>query len=582
MEQISNDTINEIRNKTDIVSLISKYLPLTKKGKNYFGVCPFHDDHAPSMSVSPEKQIYTCFSCGATGNVFTFVADYEHISFIEAVKLLGSKVGLSLNINTRYEVKNPNYEICELASKFFQNNLYTSLGKNAMHYLEEERKFDRETIKKFEIGLSVPKLSVTDFLLSKNISLDKLISLGITNNYSQDVFLNRIIFPLQDLQGNVVGFSGRIYNTKDNSKYVNTKETEIFKKNALLYNYHRARDYLKKNDSIIIMEGFFDVIRASTIGVNNCIATMGTAFTTNHANLLKKITNNIILCFDGDQAGEEATTKAIKVLEQINVTPKIIRLEEKDPDEYILKRGKDAFLNKITKAISVVEFKMQLLKQNHNLNDITEVTAYLEDSLKELAKTKDEILVELTLQKMSKEYNITYDTLKTNLTKYQKQLSLNTNSNSNFNLKLPSQSLKKDKFDKYAVASRNLLFSMLQNSDIITFVSQHLASIPDEKERMLYNEIIYYYEKYGTLSIADFITYISLNNNLIDLVKEILATDPKTSVSKNEIEDYIQVINSYNKETKINNLQLQLKQEVDPLKQTKILKEIMEIRGVRP
>ena len=330
------------------------------------------------------------------------------------------------------------------------------------------------------------------------------------------------------------------------------------------------------------MEGFFDVIRASTIGVNNCIATMGTAFTTNHANLLKKITNNIILCFDGDQAGEEATTKAIKVLEQINVTPKIIRLEEKDPDEYILKRGKDAFLNKITKAISVVEFKMQLLKQNHNLNDITEVTAYLEDSLKELAKTKDEILVELTLQKMSKEYNITYDTLKTNLTKYQKQLSLNTNSNSNFNLKLPSQSLKKDKFDKYAVASRNLLFSMLQNSDIITFVSQHLASIPDEKERMLYNEIIYYYEKYGTLSIADFITYISLNNNLIDLVKEILATDPKTSVSKNEIEDYIQVINSYNKETKINNLQLQLKQEVDPLKQTKILKEIMEIRGVRP
>ena len=347
MPQISNDTINDIRNRSDIVEVISHYLPLTKRGKNYFGVCPFHDDHSPSMSVSPEKQMYTCFSCGATGNVFTFVSNYEHISFAEAVSLLGNKLGYNLTSTKPVKTTNPGYEVYSLASKFYQNNIYTSLGKNAMDYLEKDRKFDRDTIKKFEIGLAVPKLSVTEFLLKKNVSLDKLINLGISNNYSNDIFINRVMFPLHDLYGNVVGFSGRIYNTKDNSKYINTKETDIFKKNALLYNFHRAHEHLKKTDSIIVMEGFFDVIRASSIGVNNCVATMGTAFTKNHATILKKMTDNIILCFDGDKAGEEATTSAIDILDSVGVVPKIIRLEEKDPDEYILKRGPEAFLNKI-------------------------------------------------------------------------------------------------------------------------------------------------------------------------------------------------------------------------------------------
>jgi DNA primase len=576
MEQINNDTINEIRNRTDIVSVISRYLPLTKKGKNYFGVCPFHDDHSPSMSVSPDKQIYTCFSCGATGNVFTFVSDYEHITFIEAVKLLGSKLGYSINLNNQVETKNPNYEICELTSKFYQNNLYTSLGKNAMDYLENDRKFSKEVIKKFELGLAVPKLSVTDFLLKKNIPLDKLISLGISNYHSKDIFLNRIIFPLYDLRGNIVGFSGRIYNTKDNSKYINTKETEIFKKNSLLYNYHRAREYLKKNESIIIMEGFFDVIRAASIGVDNCVATMGTAFTKNHAQLLKKVTNNIILCFDGDQAGEEATISAIKVLESIDVVPKIIRLEEKDPDEYILKRGASAFLNKIEKAISVVEFKMQLLKSIHNLNDINEISKYIDESIKELTKETDSILIELTLQKLAKEYNITYNNLKIKYDNYQKQ-----NNKTSYQDNAKVNKLKIQKQEKYNIASKRLIFYMLRNSDIITTVSEKVAYFPDEKIRMLSNEIIYYYHKYGTINIADFITYISLNNDLFEVVKEIINMNLKSDYTKEEIEDYIKVVNNYTKEFKINDLKIKLKQEIDPIKQAKILKEIMRIRGVK-
>ena len=174
---INNDTINEIRNKTDIVSVISNYVPLTKRGKNYFGVCPFHDDHSPSMSVSPEKQIYTCFSCGATGNVFTFVSEYEHISFIEAVKLLGDKLGYNLSVNSKVENKSEDYKIYDIACKYYQNNLHSSLGKKAIEYLEN-RQINRDTIKKFGIGLSLNKGNLTELLLNKGVKLDKLIDLA--------------------------------------------------------------------------------------------------------------------------------------------------------------------------------------------------------------------------------------------------------------------------------------------------------------------------------------------------------------------------------------------------------------------
>ena len=251
MAYISNDVINEIRNKTDIVDVVSKYVNLTKKGKNYIGVCPFHDDHSPSMSVSPEKQIYTCFSCGASGNVFTFVADFEHISFAEAVKLLGDKAGISVGSNViKSEKKDKYFEIYNYASKFYQNSLFSTLGKNAIDYLEN-RKIDKDTIKKFGIGLSMQKASLTEYLLSKNYTLDELITAGISNDNGSDIFINRIVFPIYDLGGNPVAFSGRIYNTKDTSKYINTKETNKFKKGKILYNYHIAKEYLKKNSPIV-------------------------------------------------------------------------------------------------------------------------------------------------------------------------------------------------------------------------------------------------------------------------------------------------------------------------------------------
>ena len=387
MRTITNELINEIRNKTDIVNVISNYLPLTKRGKNYFGVCPFHDDHSPSMSVSSEKQIYTCFSCGASGNVFTFVSEYEHISFIEAVKLLGEKLGLSLS-NVKEEHIDPKYanyyKIYDLASKFYQNNINTALGREAYAYLEK-RHFDKDTIKKFGIGLSSKNTPLTTLLLKSGYDKETLITLGLTNDGENDLFINRIMFPLFDLNGQVVGFSGRIYLTKDSSKYVNSKESPIFKKGELLYNYHNVKEHLKKSDTLIIMEGFMDVIRASTIGIDNCVASMGTAVTKNQALLLKKSANNIVLCFDGDSAGEDATISCAELLLKNGVTPKVVRLEEElDPDEYILKYGEEAFKQKINNPISLLEFKMNLLKKDHKFNDLKDISNYVNEVIKNL------------------------------------------------------------------------------------------------------------------------------------------------------------------------------------------------------
>ena len=296
-----------------------------------------------------------------------------------------------------------------LASKFYQNNLNSALGNNAISYLEK-RKINRETIKKFEIGLSTSRQPLTPFLLNK-YDAHELVELGLTNDNNQDVFNNRIMIPIHDLRGNNIGFGGRIYQTNDSSKYINTKATKIFDKKSILYNYHRAHNKLGKNDSIIIMEGYFDVIRASTIGINNCVAPMGTALTKQHIQILKKITNNLILCFDGDKAGEEATIKALELLEKENLNIKIVRLEEKDPDEFIIKRGEDEFRKKIANPLSVIEFKMQYLKEDKNLNNTKEVSIYLDQIIKELSKEKDSFLVELTLKKLEQKFNIAYDNL---------------------------------------------------------------------------------------------------------------------------------------------------------------------------
>ena len=576
MAYISNELTNVIQNRCDIVEVISKYVQLSKRGKNYFGLCPFHDDHNASMSVSPDKQIYKCFSCGESGNVFTFVAKYNNISFHEAVILLGKEKGYDLQDTTSNMVQDKHtkdYEIYDYACKIYQNNLYTSSGKSATQYLTN-RKIDKDTIKKFKIGLSLNKSIITEYLVNKNYDITRLIDLGLTNDRSQDKFLNRIMFPLFDLKGRVVAFSGRIYNTKSDSKYINTMETDIFKKGNLLYNYHNAKDSLKKTDYVIVMEGFMDVIRASTIGVNNCVATMGTAFTKEHIELLRKMTDNIILCFDGDKAGEDATVSSLKMLEDNGITPRIIRLpEDLDPDEYILKYGSDSFKYQIENTITPIEFKMQILKSNKNLTDLTDISKYIDEAISELVKVEDPILVELTLKKLSTNYNINYDTLKN---KYNNYLQ-----NKKEVVKYRELVKKKEKLSQVEIAEYHLIYYMLNDYKVIKEVEGKVIYFPDDLIRYLYNEIASFYNKYNIINISSFISYISKNNELLSTLNKVIGYINKEEYTMEEISDYIKVVNNYLKKDRIKTLESDLRKEIDPIKKAEILNKIMEIKGVK-
>ena len=573
MAYIDEATINAIRRKHPIREVVERYVSLTKKGDDYWGLCPFHADTNASMSISTRLDMFQCFSCKKAGNIFNFIAEMENISYGEAINLLALEDGLEVRGVIHENPHTKDYEVMSLAVKFYQNNINSDLGMNAVSYLEN-RQIDRETIKKFEIGLSVSKQQLTPFLLNK-YNINDLIDLGLSNEFGKDIFNDRIMIPIHDLSGNPIGFGGRIYQTKDGSKYMNTKATKIFDKGNILYNYHRAHKKLVKDDAIIIMEGYFDVIRASTVGVNNCVAPMGTSLTKYHANILKKVTNNVILCFDGDDAGRNATIHAIPILESVGLNVKIITLDEKDPDEFIIKRGKDAFLEKVNNPINVIDFKINYLGKEKNLNDTKEASIYLDEVIRELIKEKDDILVELTLKKLAIKFNMEYLTLKDRYNKYKNEVR-KIKIKDNFIVK------KDDKFlNKYGQATNYLLYYMIISGEVIDIAEANVIMIMDDKKRRLYNEIIYYHHKYGCLILADFITYLTTKTDVVDTFYEIYSIDLKKEYTNLEIEDYIKCINEYYRKNIIDKLKLDLKQETDPMKQANILNEIMKIRGVK-
>ncbi len=566
---ISDELINEIRSNTDIVDIISSYnIKLIKKGKNLFGICPFHDDHSPSMSVDPVKQIYKCFSCGAGGNVFTFVMNYENISFIEAVKLLGNNLGYNLTnvIKEKNKTNSKEIEAYALAEKYYQNNLFTKLGENAINYLTN-RNINIETIKKFGIGLALNDSKLTKMLISKKYSLTELTKLGLTTDSNMDFFLNRIIFPIWDTLGNVVAFSGRIYNTTNSNKYVNTKETILFKKGSLLYNYHNAKNKLKKSEYIIVMEGFMDVIRASTIGIDNAVATLGTAVTKNQITLLKKISDNIILMFDGDSAGEKATINCIELLQEANIIPKIVRLpDDLDPDEYILKYGEQSFKNYIDNPMSVTDFNLMMLKKSKNLNEIDDIAKYLNEAILQLIKEPDNIKVDLVLNKLAKEFNTNYEILKNNYEILKNKQEKEENKNIN-----KVNIVNKPKLKQHTIAERALIYYMIKYKEVITMVENRVSFMPDSNYRNLSNEIICYYHKFGTILEADFYTYLmTQNEEAFKMIQEINIQKLPDMYTQEAIDDYILCIKKANIKQNNINIKNKIEQEKDVIEKAKI------------
>lgn len=568
-----NEQINLIREKSDIVDVISSYIPLTPRGKNYFGVCPFHDDNHPSMSVSKEKQIYKCFSCGASGNVFQFIQDYEHVSFNESLQILAKRAGIALNSDhIKTTRKNEDlYTLYEIAEKFYHNNILTSEGKKARDYLES-RKINKEIIKEFGIGLSLKDTKLlSKIFVSKKYNEKIILNSGLVkkNNATfEDLYYNRIMFPLYNLEGNVVGFSGRIYDGTSDSKYINTRETEIFKKGELLYNYYHARNDARQKGQIIIVEGFMDVIRMYTVGVTNVVATMGTAVTKNQALLIKRLAKEVILCFDGDTAGEKATVSCSEELLKIGVTPKVVRLEENlDPDEYILKYGKEKFKEKIDHAINLMDFKLNYYKKGKNLHSIEDTASYVNMVIDDLSKIEDDILRELTIKKISKEANIDEEFIKSkvkmpqNIKKIEKK----------------EQKLQK-KENKFEKAQKNLVYYMLQDKNAVKLYIEKHPFIDNEDYRELSNYIVEFYKENEYVHIADILTSLYNNEKLMNIAKSLLQLDLKDEVSEEEISDYIKVIKEGFITNEIERLQEKIKEEQLPSKKAEWMNKIIHLK----
>ena len=571
---MNNDLANIIRSKTDIVDIIGERIPLVARGKNFFGVCPFHDDSNPSMCVSREKQIYTCFSCHATGNVYTFLMNYEHIDFREALRYLGEKVGVnvsSVNVAKKTTKFDKLYEAYNFAVKYYQNNLSAAVGKEARSYLSK-RGINEEAIKEFEIGLSLESRDdLTKLLGSKKYELSTLNRIGLSSD-DHDIYNDRIMFPLYDVFGQVVGFSGRIYKDVDQNKYLNTKETDIFKKGEMLYHYHIAREECRLKKSVIVMEGFMDVIRASIVGVKNTVALMGTALTNNQFNLIKRLSNNIILCLDGDDPGVKAMLSIGEHLLDQGVEVRVVVLPDNDdPDSFILKNGKERFLGLIENAINFSDFKMQSLRKNVNFKSDEEKADYINKVLQETAKINDEIRVEIVLKRLANEFDISYNTLE----KRFRDLIAFKNTSKTVALEVKSKEVKKTKYDK---AVEQILYFMLNNDWVISQVEGENIVFPSEESRILSSEIIYYYKLYGNINVADFYTYVQDKEDILILLNSILAGNYNEKTNKEELFQYFKVIREYRCSQEIKRLTNLMKKEVDPLEQAKIANKIRNLR----
>lgn len=571
---MNNDLANEIRHKVDIVDIIGERIPLVSKGKNFFGVCPFHDDSNPSMCVSREKQIFTCFSCHATGNVFTFLMDYEHIDFKEALRYLGEKVGLdvsNISVTKKSSKYDKLYEAYKFSVKYFQNNLSSAVGKKAREYLLG-REINEDLIKEFEIGLSLENRDdLTKLLLKKEYDLSTLNRIGLSSD-EHDIYNDRIMFPLYDVFGHVVGFSGRIYKDNGQNKYLNTKETEIFKKGEMLYHYHIAREECRLKKSVIVMEGFMDVIRASSIGVKNTVALMGTALTNQQASLIKRLSNNIILCLDGDSPGVNAMLSIGEGLLDKGIEVKVVVLpDDNDPDSFILKYGKDRFIGLIDNAINYSDFKIQQLRGSVDFRSDEEKANYINSVLREMVKVNDAIRVEIVLKKLAKEFDLGYNTLEKRLNdlmmfKEVKDTKVNIPVN---------KKIQKTKYDK---AVEQVLYFMLNNDWVVSQVEIEKVIFPSEVSRVLASEIIYYYKKYGNINIADFYTYVQDKEDILVLLNSILAENYNDKTTKEELFLYFRVINDYRRNQEIGRLTVLMKKEVDPLEQAKIGEKIRKLR----
>lgn len=411
------ELVEEIRERNDIVEVIGTYVKLQKKGSSYFGLCPFHNEKSPSFSVSPDKQMYYCFGCGAGGNVFTFIMEYENYSFPEALKYLADRVGIKLpereyseEEKRQQDLRMQVLEINKMAANYFYYQLRTESGAQAMQYLKS-RQLDDETIKRFALGYSSKYSSnLYQYFKSKKISDELLKESGLFNvdekNGMYDKFWNRVIFPILDVNNRVIGFGGRVMGD-GKPKYLNSPETIVFDKSRNLYGLNIARAARKKY--LLICEGYMDVISMHQAGFTNAVASLGTALTSGHASLLKRYTQEVLLLYDSDEAGVRAALRAIPILREAGVNSRVVNLRPyKDPDEFIKNLGAEAFEERLEQASDSFMFRVSIAESEFSMEEPQGQNRFFERCAEMLLELKDELERNLYIEAIVKKYRGQY------------------------------------------------------------------------------------------------------------------------------------------------------------------------------
>jgi len=417
----SDEIIEEVRMKNDIVDVISDYVKLQKKGSSYFGLCPFHNEKSPSFSVSPGKQMYYCFGCGAGGNVFTFIMEYENYTFVEALKYLAGRAGVTLpeaeyskEARAAADLRTTLLEIQKKAAGFYYYQLRQDTGKQGMAYLKG-RELSDETIHKFGLGCS-PKYSgaLYQYLKSKGYSDEHLKESGLFNiderRGMQDKFWNRVMFPIMDVNNRVIGFGGRVMGDAK-PKYLNSPETKIFDKSRNLYGLNIART--SRKPYLIVCEGYMDVIAMHQAGFTNAVASLGTALTSGHASLMRRYTKEVLLTYDSDEAGQKAALRGIPILKAAGIRPRVVNLAPyKDPDEFIKAEGKEAFEKRLDEAANAFLFEVKVLEKQYDLSDPEGKTEFFRETARKLLEFPEELERNNYMESLSRIYHIKFEDLR--------------------------------------------------------------------------------------------------------------------------------------------------------------------------
>ena len=419
MVRYSDELLDEIKSKNDIVDIVSQYVVLKRAGRNYMGLCPFHKEKSGSFCVSPDKQIFHCFGCGVGGNVFHFISKIENLNFKESVEMLANRVGVELPVSSnsaeddkRERLKSRVYEVNKCAAEFYHENLYKPTAKPGQEYVKK-RHLDNKTLKAFKIGYSGRFNELYTELKSKGFTEEEILASCLVNKNPDgkfiDRFRNRLMFPIFDTHERVIAFGGRVLDDSK-PKYINSPEDIVYSKGRHLFAFNIARKYNSK--TIIMVEGYMDAVSLHQRGIHNAVASLGTALTEAQGRLLRRSCEKVIIGYDADGAGQAATLRGLEILQNLGCDIRILQIEgAKDPDEFVVKYGPERFQMYVDKAISLVEFKVKMLKKSLDLDNVNDKIKFLNEVAKIVAKVENSMEREVYVDKISLEYKVSKDAI---------------------------------------------------------------------------------------------------------------------------------------------------------------------------